>query len=216
MPTKKPDYNSQTKLALILKVSKQAVQKKCKEGGSLHIATNDKKQVNLWHPAVQTWKAELEEKQAEKQGPVPEPKTKKKDDPQRHVGFSTDVSFSEVENLTIKEIVERYGGLTGFKNYVSSLTGISDWKNKEVKYQEKRDELIKKAPVAKSLFALFDVAFRKIVSEYPGTVTDRLFAIAKGNKKTARIDAVALQEQTLSQILKSVKLEVIKGLDDGS
>lgn len=213
---KKPDWNSQAKTALILKVSKQAVQKRCKEGGDLHEATNDKKQVNLWHPKIQTWKAEIEEKQEETRGPAPESKTKKKDNPQRHVGFSTQVSFSEVENLTIKEVVERYGGLTGFMNYVKSLSGISDWKSKELKYQEKRGELIQKVPTAKSLFTLFDVAFRRIVSEYPGTVTDQIFAIAKGKKKTARIDAIELQEQTLSQILKSVKLEVIKGLDDGS
>jgi hypothetical protein len=210
---KKPDWNSQAKTALILKVSKQAVQKRCKPGGDLHEATNEKKQVNLWHPKIQAWKAEIEEKQTETQGPAPEKKTKKKDDPQRHVNFSTEVSFEDVENLTIKEVVERYGGISGLMNYVKAMKEISDWKTKEDKRRKNRNELIEKATVAKSLFTLFDVAFRRIVSEYPGTVTDQLFALAKSKKKTRRIDAITLQENTLSQILKGVKSEVIKGLD---
>ena len=42
----------------------------------------------------------------------------------------------------------------------------------------------------------------------------RDFNKADKKKKTARIDAIALQEQALSKILKGVKREVVKGLDD--
>ncbi len=219
--TKKPDYNSQTKIALILGVSRQAVQKLCK--GKFKPALNDKGKVNLWHPIVQQHKADLEAKKAAVSGPVPKPITKNESGngypsplPQTNNGYSdfkTEISFSDIENLTVKQVVERYGGIQGFKNYVDSLKAISDWKNKEQKYRKDRKKLIEKNPVAMSIYSIINIGFKRIL-EYPETVTDQLTAIAKGKKKTARIDMVALQEQTLSKILKNVKAEALKSLND--
>lgn len=216
--TKKPDYNSQSKTAVILRISRQAVQKLCK--GKFKPALNDNGQINLWHPVVQQHKADIEAKKANVSGPVPKPETgsTKGQSPafslMQNGSFRTEITFEEIESLTLKQIVERYGGIVGFKNYVDALDKMSAWKNKELKYEQARKKLIKKNPVARSLFSIVDIAFRRIVTEYPTTVTDQLIAIALGKKKTARIDAIALQEQALSKILKGVKREVVKGLDD--
>lgn len=221
MPGKKPDWNSQSKTAVILRISRQAVQKLCK--GKFNPAVckegKEKGKVNLWHPVVQQHKADLEAKKANVSGPTPPGNGSKKG---KSVSVSVslpqngnlEITFEDVENLTIKEIVERYGGIAGFKNYVDALDKMSAWKNKELKYEQARKKLIKKNPVARSLFSIVDIAFRRIVTEYPTTVTDQLIAISLGKKKTARIDAIALQEQALSKILKGVKREVLKGLDD--
>jgi len=210
MPTKKPDYNSQSKTAIILGVSRQAVQKLCK--GKFKPALNEKGKINLWHPIVQQHKEELEAKRTAVKAPTPGKPSKAKPSYQTsNENFNIEITFEEIENLTIKQVVERYGGIVGFKNYVDALAKMSDWKNKEQKYLTGRNKLIEKNPVAASLFSIINVAFKRIL-EYPETVTDQLIAIAQGNKKTARIDVIELQTQTLSKILKSVKREVVRDL----
>ena len=219
MPTKKPDYNSQSKTAIILRVSRQAVQKLCK--GKFKPALNEKGKINLWHPVVQQHKSDLEAKRQAVKAPIPKPtgqhgKTKYTPSQTNPGNYNTEITFEEIENLTIKQVVERYGGIVGFKNYVDALDKMAAWKIKEQKYNERRKELIEKNPVAMALFSIINIAFKRIL-EYPDTVTDQLIAIAKGDKKTARIDAIDLQTQTLSKILKSVKREVVrdlKGIDD--
>ncbi len=214
---KKPDYNSQSKTAIILGVSRQAVQKLCKGKFLPAVGTEgkDKGKVNLWHPIVQQHKAELESKKNPDTGPAPGKPVSKipKKATESNGHNATEVTFEEIENLTIKEVVERYGGISGFKTYVEALEKISSWKGKEQKYLERRKQLVSINPVARSLYSLVDSGFRKVL-EYPTTVTDQLTAIALSKKKTSRIDMIALQEQTLSDILKVIKHEVLKGLDD--
>ncbi len=217
MTTKKPDWNTQTKISIILGVSRQAIQKLCK--GKFKPAVKDGK-VNLWHPIVQQHKAELESKRASKSGPKQKKETKSTKVTARTQTengtvqeFQTEVSFDEIENLTIKQVVEKYGGILGFKNYVDVMDKMAAWKNREQKYQKDRKKLVELNPVAQSLFSIINIAFKRIL-EYPPTVTDQLFAMALSGKKTARIDALTLQEQTLSKILKSVKKEALKGIKD--
>ncbi len=213
---KKPDYYTQSKLALVLNISRQAVQKLCK--GKFQPAIKDKK-INLWHPIVQQHKSELEAKRLAVKSPMPKPKAEnqpRKTKPSAgaqttNVNFNIEITFEEIENLTIKQVVEKYGGIIGFKSYVDALDKMAAWKIKEQKYKERSRELIEKKPVALSLFSIINMAFKRIL-EYPETVTDQLIAIAQGNKKTSRIDAIDLQTQTLSKILKSVKREVVRDL----
>lgn len=223
MPNKKPEWNSHAKTARLLGVKdRQLISKHCK--GRLKPAVGidgkEKGKINFWHSSVQEYKAELEAKKAAVSGPVPKSKPETGSSKVQTAtttnngNFNIEVTFEEIENLTLKQIVQQYGGITGFKNYVDALDKMSAWKNKELKYEQARKKLIKKNPVARSLFSIVDIAFRRIVTEYPTTVTDQLIAIALGKKKTARIDAIALQEQALSKILKGVKKEVLKGLDD--
>jgi len=216
---KQPDYNNQAKTARMLGVTKQAVQKQCREGGKVsHDAINEKGKINWWHPSVQAWKKEREEEAAAKGQPVEQiksgnPTAKKLNEGSRHI--NTEVTFQEIEDLTIKEVVERYGGMIGFKNFVDALKSMSDWKAKETKYQEIRGKLVSINPVADSLFSILNTCLRWIVGEYPVAITDRLIAIAKSDRDTARIEIIELQEEELSKRIKETKEDVTRKLRDG-
>lgn len=211
---KQPDWNSQSKIAIILGVSRQAVQKLCKN--KFKSALNEKGKINLWHPIVQLHKEEMEAKRQSTAGPVPKPKpttkesssTSKTNKPE----FRDEIKFEDIEDLTLKEIVQNYGSIVGFKNYLDSMTKMVEWKLKEQKYRHSRNELIEKIPVASSLFSIVNIMLSRIVNEYPATVTDQLFAIAKGEKDTSRIDAIELQQKTLSKIIKDAKKELVRDL----
>ena len=216
---KLPDYNNQAKTARMLGVTKQAVQKQCREGGKVsREAINEKGKINWWHPSVQAWKKEREEEAAAKGQPVEQikpgnPIAKKPNEGPRHI--NAEVTFQEIEDLTVKEVVERYGGMIGFKNFVDALRSMSDWKAKETKYQEIRGKLVSINPVADSLFSILNTCLRWIVGEYPVSITDRLIAIAKSDRDTARIEIIELQEEELSKRIKETKEDVTRKLRDG-
>lgn len=216
MPDKKPDWNSQTKIGIILGVSRQAVQKLCKS--KFKPALNEKGKINLWHPIVQLHKEELEEKRKATAGPLPKSKPTTKESftiPKAKTNqpeFRDEIATEEIEDLTLKEIVRNYGTIQGFKTYLDSMTKMVEWKLKEQKYRHTRNELIEKVPVASSLFSIINMMLSRIVNEYPATVTDQLFAIVKSDKDTSRIDAIDLQRKTLSKIIKDAKKELVRDL----
>lgn len=215
MPNKKPAWKSQTEIADVLGVSRQAVQKLCKGKFKLAVCTEGKEKgkINRWHPVIVQHKEELETKRAES-GPKPtkskKPTDKKKDSGPHYI--NTEVTIEDIEHMTIKEVVERYRGMVGFKNYMDSLAKMADWKVKEQKYLERRNQLVEKKGVADSLFSVLDMCLRWIVGEYPVAVTDRLIAIALSKRKTARIEMIALQEKELSKRVKGTKDELVRDL----
>ncbi len=216
MPEKKPDWKSQAGLADILGVSRQAVQKLCGTGKKFEPAQNEKGKINRWHPVIVQHKEKLEADRKSTSGPIPPkiPKSQEKRDPPKIKSLSqgTEVSFEDIETLSIKEVVQNYGGISGFKTYVDAQVKMADWKLKEQKYRHIRNELIEKIPVASSLFSIIDMMLRRIVNEYPATVTDQLFAIVKSDKETSRVEAIDLQERTLSKIIKDGKRELVRSL----
>ncbi len=219
MPDKKPDWNSQSKIAIILGVARQTVQKLCKSKFKDAICVEEGKnkgKINLWHPIVQLHKEEIEAKRQSTIAPLPKPKPKSSQPSTQAKTSKTDViaeiTFEEIENLTLKEIVQGYGGIVGFKNYVDAMDKMAGWKIKEQKYRDRRNELIEKVPVASSLFSIVNMMLSRIVNEYPATVTDQIFAIVKGEKETSRIDTIELQQKTLSKIIKDGKKELVRDL----
>ena len=40
--------------------------------------------------------------------------------------ISEEVKFSDIENLTVRQVVERHGGIAGFKLYIDALRGMAD------------------------------------------------------------------------------------------
>ena len=124
-------------------------------------------------------------------------------------------TFEEIEALTVREVVERYGSMLGFKVYLDSLRNIADWKNKELKYLESRGKLVSKAVLGDVLFALVNSAFKRIVGEFPGAVSPQLKAKVLANEDTCILEMKALMEKELSKILKDVKTRVSKDLKKG-
>jgi len=124
-----------------------------------------------------------------------------------------DISFDKIENLTVKEVVHKYGTMAGFKNYLDALKVMADWKNKELKFLEARVELVKINPFTNSIFSLIDLAFKRIVNEFPNSIAPQLKAIIKVGKDDSLIQMAKLMEKELSQILKNCKSKVIKDIN---
>lgn len=214
MPTKKkPAWKSQSEIADICGVSKQAIQKQCRT--KFKDALNEKGEINRWHTAVIAYKELQDEKRKQAVDPLVKPQ-KSKEAPQIKSipinGSGEEISLDEISNLTLKQIVDKWGGIAGFRPYVDAMAKMTDWKIKDQKYRADRKELIEKEPTAAALFSIINVMLTRIVNDYPNIITDRLIAKARSSKKNARIEVVELQQQTLSEIIKAAKKELVAEL----
>lgn len=210
---KKAAYKSQSEIADICGVTKQAIQKQCRT--KFKDALNEKGEINRWHPAVIAYKELQDEKRKQSVDPLVKP-TKTKEAPQIKSipinGSGEEISIEEISNLTLKQIVDKWGGISGFRPYVDAMAKMTEWKIKDQKYRAERRELIEKEPTAQALFTIINMMLSRIVNDYPNIITDRLIAKARSSKKTARIDVVELQQQTLSEIIKAAKKELVAEL----
>jgi len=213
---KNPSWKSQSSIADILGVSRQAVQKLCRPGGKFVPALNEKRKINRWHPIIVQHKEDLDARKKNSQNPVKPKEFVQNKTPaisQIKNAFSMEITFEDVEHLTLRQIVETYGGIQGFKNYMDALVKMSEFKTKDQKYEKDRGKLIEKDSVAKALFSIVNAMLSRIVNEYPSSIVDQLFAIAKSGKDTSRIDGINLMREAASSIIKYAKSELIRDLE---
>jgi hypothetical protein len=219
-PESKPKLITQIEFSKLLGISAPTVNKLCKKRFASALVG---KEIDLSHPVIQEYIEEKEATRAAVDAVIskhdikkPTPKAKKAP-PQTQISPPSRnriPTFEELENLTVQEVVERHGTMAGFKLYVDSLRGMADWKNKELKYLINRGDLIKINPLAETLFALIDLSWKRIVTEFPGAIAPQLKAIVKSSEETANIEMTALMEKELSQILKGVKTKITRSLKE--
>lgn len=161
-------------------------------------------------PGKKPAKKPVKKKPVKKVEPVEEVTEELEEEQKSTPIVSMEVSIEDIENLTIREVVGTYGGITGFKSYVDTLAKMSDWKAKETKYLKERRKLVD-INFAKTLFSLIDLSYREVL-EVPDRIADQIIAIAHSKKKTHRIEIIDLMRDTLSRILKGTKDEVLKDL----
>ena len=113
--------------------------------------------------------------------------------------------IKDLEDLTVREVVMRYGSVDGFKRFVESLKNIAEYKHREIRVRQQRNELIERDKVAGVIFPMIDVAFSRLVSDVPDTLAKLVIArVESGGPETAT-DVVQLIRDANSQVLKNVK-----------
>jgi len=228
MPKIKPEIITKAELGRRLNVHRVAATRLVNKGLLQDAQTEDGK-VNFNHPSVQAYYSErmgkdaaLGGRDAAKQARSEKyststknpqaPKTKAQAKP-NNSSTPTMPAFEEYENLTLGEIVERHGSITGFKIHIDALRGMADWKNKELKYLISRGNMIEISPLATNLFALVDLAFKRIVGEFPTAITPQLKAIVLSSSQDDIIQMRNLMEKELGQILKGVKSKITRDIN---
>jgi hypothetical protein len=117
---------------------------------------------------------------------------------------------NKLENITLKQIVERHGGLPGFKAYVDALNSIASIKGKTIKYDRDARILVERKAVEMTVFSLLDLAFSRIVGEMPNAVTARIVPTVMSEGSGAHATVIGILEKECEKILKNCKQEVIQ------
>lgn len=209
---------SKAELARWAGVSRQAVTKACKPGAPLYDATGGKG-VDVEHPLVREWLSvhglhELPEdgasaaqtkntgkKTARAKTTQPQkapPRAQTQTAPLPH-------ELKELEDLTVREVVMRYGSVDGFKRFVDSLKNIAEYKHRELRVKQQRGDLIERDKVAGIVFPVIDVAFSRLVSDVPESVSKLIVARVESGGPETTSDVQQLIRDANSRVLKNLK-----------
>lgn len=219
---------SKADLARLAGVSRAAVTKAAQ--GALADAVTDGK-IDISHPVVVEWltsKATAPEPvEIRKASPRPaatikQPANNTTTPTVSHkpslelTGAGYDVT--QLENLTIREVVMRYGSVEGFKRFVESLKSIAEYNFRELKIKTQRGELIQRDLVVGALLPLVDVAYQRLVSDVPAAIIQQVVARLESGGVDAVLDCEKIIRDAISKVLKSTKESIIQTeiLQDGN
>jgi len=130
--------------------------------------------------------------------------------PQVETNTPDPFDLEHLENLTVREIVMRFGSVDGFKRFVDSLKSISEFKYKELRAKQQRGSLIERTKVAGIVFPLIDVAFSRLVSDVPDSVSKLVMARVQSGGPETLIDIQKMIRDANSRVMKNVKQSVIQ------
>ena len=116
--------------------------------------------------------------------------------------------LEHLEDLTIRDVVMRYGSVDGFKRFVDSLKSISEFKYKELRAKQQRGELIERSKVANLVFPMIDVAFSRLVTDVPVSTSKLVVARVQSGGPEMHIDVQKIIQDANSRVLKNVKQSV--------
>lgn len=211
-------------------VSRTAVTKACRIGGPLFDALSGKG-VDVEHPIAREWlgahgvhelpgsrpKAPPAKKKAARTARPKTAKPKSAPAPAVHPTVPGQ-EISDLEELTVREVVMRYGSVDGFKRFVESLKNIAEYKHRELRVRQQRGELIERDVVAGVVFPMIDVAFARLVSDVPESLSKILIARVEAGGPETAVDVVQLIRDANSRVLKNVKQSAarLEFLTDGN
>jgi hypothetical protein len=205
---------SQAELARVAGVSKQAISKLFKPGGTLCDAKRDGK-VDPQHPLVVEYLATKGVHYLPKTATNAEKPATNRAPPDGLDALPA--HMDGLEDLTVRQIVTTHGSIDGFKRFVEIAKKIADLRLQEIKIARERGELVDRALVKRTIFALLDVATSRLVSDVPTTATKLVMARAESGGPEAQADIEAIIRKQNSQVIKNAKTDVLRAevLADG-
>ena len=219
MPPKKKAKRliSKAKLASEAGVTKQAVTKLCRGKLKVAVAGNS---VDIDHPAVieylkarkkiMTTKG-VKALKGDKKKPAKKKKkpTKKKEAPQddepepEESHYSGDNDVAGVMDLTLRELIVRFGTAPQFKDWADAVKTVSDIILKDLTADEKKKKFIRRSLVKTHIFGAIENMNRRLLGDLPKTLVRRLFSMAKSGGSLEEGEALA--HELISTILKGAK-----------
>ena len=205
---------SKAELARWAGVSRQAITKVCRPGGALYDATGSDG-VDVSHPLVREWLDSHGVADIPTGDPGPGGKTRKA--PAKPAASkaakpaeSDPAESEDLENLTVREVVMRYGSVDGFKRFVDSLKNIAEYKYRELRIKQQRGDLVERAKVAGLVFPLIDVTFSRLVTDIPDAVSKLVIARVESGGPETLVDVQKIIRDANSRAIKNLKQSALK------
>lgn len=118
-----------------------------------------------------------------------------------------------IAELTIRQIVERFGTEVRFKDYLSNLKAIEDIRSKRLQNEEAEGALIERERVKTHVFGMIDGAHRRLLTDAPKTIARRLYAMARSESPVE--DAESTVRDIISSQLRVVIATARRVLNEG-
>jgi hypothetical protein len=115
-----------------------------------------------------------------------------------------------VADMTIREVIKRFGTVTAFKDWLTSLKAIEDIRERRLRNEEADGRLIPREPVKHHVFGAIDAANRRLLNDSPKTIARRVYALAKTG--AAIEEAEQIVREIISSQLRPVKVQAARVL----
>jgi len=119
-------------------------------------------------------------------------------------------NVDDLEHLTLREIIDRYGSIDGFKRFVESERIMLDNGIKEQKLNKARGDLIELVLVKRVVIDSYDLAFNMLVSDIPSRITQQIIATVTMGGSDVVPDIERIYRDSISTVLKNLKTKISK------
>ena len=118
--------------------------------------------------------------------------------------------FENLFNCTLREIVDRFGSITGFGEYLSQEKRIEEIREKRLKNQKARGDLIERSFVQRHIFAHLEAAHHRLLNDSPMTITNRI--IDEFEAGESKEDIIEICRSLIEDQLKGLKHKASEAL----
>jgi hypothetical protein len=171
-------------------VSKQAVSKAAKEGKLKEAAVGDRIDAN--HPNAIKYAKRPRNRRKADQPPLNVFSENKNTDgapttdgngASEPAPLVTDsgLDISRYADLTLRELVDRFGSVRALKDWLEALKKIEDIREKRLNNEEVQRALISRELVKTHVFGFLDAGNRRLLGDTPKTIARRLYALARSD-----------------------------------
>lgn len=84
-----------------------------------------------------------------------------------------------IADMTIREVVRRFGTVTAFKDWLDAMHRIEDIRDRRLRNERTDGTLIPREPVRVYLFGAIDAVNRRLLGDAPKTIARRLHGLVK-------------------------------------
>lgn len=106
---------------------------------------------------------------------------------------------AEIAELTIREVVRRFGTQTRFRDWLQALKAIEDIQEKRLRNETANGRLIERELVKTHVFGAIDATNRRLLADTPRTVAQRIYAMARSEAPVEEAEKV-VREAIASQL----------------
>jgi hypothetical protein len=121
-------------------------------------------------------------------------------------------NIQEMADMTIREVVDRFGTCSGFSDWLDCVKKIEDIHDRRLKNGAKENELIGREFVKLHLFNLVDTSYSQLLNDAPGTIATRLASEIKSGATKEHLEKVT--QDIIKAHIKNIKAKSRKLLNE--
>ena len=94
----------------------------------------------------------------------------------------TGLDISRYADMTLRELVDRFGSVRALKDWLEALKKIEDIREKRLNNEEVQRQLISRELVKTHVFGFLEAGNRRLLGDTPKTIARRLYALARSDQ----------------------------------
>lgn len=207
-----PHLVSRSEFSRLAEVSPASITKACKGKGKL-VAARVADRIDVTHPNAVAYLEKKGKKppriEPDDDAPLASVNPNELDqlDPKRFAELDRIEPFA---SMTIRELVDRFGGRRAFRDWLDALKKIEDIRKTRLDNDTTEGELISRELVESHVFGALEALSRKLLQDMPKTAARRLEAAVKAGEKTEECERIL--RDLLSKQLRPTKAEAARKL----